>query len=97
MKSRSANRRSGASGKAMGKPRLPTVTSEKVLEARSRAMFIEAISPWLVTDWNQHDYGIDAIAEVTRERTFGDNRDATGKRFAVQLKATEGSRASLRW
>lgn len=70
------------------KATLPTVLSEKILEERSRAIFKEAVSPWLVTDWHQHDYGIDAMVEVTRERESA-NLDATGKRFAVQLKATE--------
>lgn len=69
------------------KATLPTVPLEKVAEERSRAIFKEAVSPWLVTDWQQHDYGIDALVEVTRERESA-NFDATGKRFAVQLKAT---------
>jgi GTP-binding protein EngB required for normal cell division len=82
------------------KATLPTVPAEKVLEERSRAIFKEAVSPWLVTDWHQHDYGVDAMVEVTRERE-GANFDATGKRFAVQLKATEedvtsGARAPVR-
>lgn len=67
---------------------LPTVTAEKILENMSRAIFIEAVSPWLVSDWSQHDYGIDAIVELTAIRSSG-NYDATGKRFAVQLKSTE--------
>jgi GTP-binding protein EngB required for normal cell division len=70
------------------KATLPTVPAEKVLEESSRAIFKEALSPWLVTDWQQHDYGIDAMVEVTRERGSA-NFDATGKRFAVQLKATK--------
>lgn len=67
---------------------LPTVTAQKVLEEKSRAIFTETISPWLVTNWTEHDYGIDAIVEIVRAREAGNN-DATGKRFAVQLKATE--------
>lgn len=68
---------------------LPTVTRQKVLEEKSRIMFAEAVSPWLVTEWTQHDYGIDAIVEITRECPSGNGYEATGKRFAVQLKATE--------
>ncbi|MDP1826607.1 MAG: DUF4365 domain-containing protein [Archangium sp.] len=63
--------------------------AEKVLENRSRTIFNEAVLPWLVTDWTEHDYGIDAIIEITRAREVGENFDATGKRFAIQLKATE--------
>lgn len=40
------------------KASLPTVTAEKILEDKSRAIFSESVSPWLVTDWSQHDYGI---------------------------------------
>lgn len=68
---------------------LPTVTAEKALEGKSRAIFCEEVAPWLVTDWTQHDYGIDAIVEVTQPRESCGDFDATGRRFAVQLKATE--------
>jgi hypothetical protein len=71
------------------KAAMPTVTAARVLEDKSRRIFGDIVSPWLVTDWTQHDYGIDAIVEITRARTAGGNLDATGKRFAVQLKATE--------
>lgn len=71
------------------KAAMPTVTAARVLEDKSRRIFGDIVSPWLVTDWTQHDYGIDAIVEITRTRTTGSNLDATGKRFAVQLKATE--------
>lgn len=77
------------------KATLPTVTVEKVCENKSRTIFNEAVSPWLVTEWNQHDYGIDAIVEVTRTRSTGNNLYATGKRFAVQLKATKDDLAGL--
>jgi len=73
---------------ARAMPRLPTVPAAKVLETTSRLIFHEAVSPWLVSDWAQHDYGIDAIVEITRAQGTG-NFDATGHRFAVQLKATE--------
>jgi len=71
------------------KAALPTVPAEKVLESRSRSIFVDSVSPWLVTDWSEHDYGIDALVEITRAQESGDDFDATGKRFAVQLKATE--------
>lgn len=87
-KSRGATAKRNAQSRVKGG--LPTVPAEKVIESKSRTIFIDAVAPWLVTDWTQHDYGIDAIVELTRETDIAGNLDATGKRFAVQLKATMG-------
>jgi GTP-binding protein EngB required for normal cell division len=70
---------------------LPTVTEQKAIENESRAIFRQAVSPWLVTDFTEHDYGIDAIVEITRPRLASKDLDATSQRFAVQLKATNES------
>ncbi len=66
---------------------LPTVPDKKVTEERSRNLFKEAISPWLVTDIT-HDYGIDCLVEIAKPHVNGTDHSATGKRFAVQLKAS---------
>lgn len=71
-------------------PALPVVGSQRILENRSRAILAEAVSPWLVTQWNEHDYGIDAVIEILRPRD--DVRGGmlvTGRRVALQLKASE--------
>lgn len=68
---------------------LPIVPQEKVLENESRTLFQQAMHPWLVTGWDQHDYGIDVMVEVAQPRVGSRDLHATGKRFAVQLKATE--------
>lgn len=68
---------------------LPTASLSHQLEDRSRTLFAEAITPWpLVAPWVVNDYGIDSIVEITRARTESSDRAVTGKRFAVQLKAT---------
>lgn len=65
---------------------LPKVPRSKEVEERSRIIFNSTVHPWLVT-LVAHDYGIDAIVEITRPTTNGSF--ATGRRFAVQLKGTE--------
>lgn len=66
---------------------LPIVSENSVTEVRSRAIFVKAISPWMMTDV-RHDFGIDGFVEITRRRKDGEDFEATGKRFAVQLKAS---------
>lgn len=69
---------------------LPVLSNSKIVETQSRPIFEQAVSPWMVTHWYAHDLGIDAMVEIA-SRTFGeDDYRATGKRFGVQLKATEG-------
>lgn len=90
-------RKPGVGRKKRGKSRasFPRVTREQQLENRSREVLKRALHPWLVTDWHQHDYGIDAIVEIVVPGEDGDG-DAISKRFAVQLKATEGDGKTLR-
>ena len=79
---------------------LPVVPDEKVLETRSRAIFEETMSPWPVTPWTAHDYGMDAMVEILRRRDDGGSGHlTTAKRIGVQLKASEtdptGSHAAV--
>jgi hypothetical protein len=102
-----AKRRPGRKPKPAKKPRRPSVTptlpvvpDQKVLEARSGAIFVETVSPWPVTPWTHHDYGMDAMMEILRRRDDGgDGHLNTGRRIGVQLKASEdapsGSHASV--
>jgi GTPase SAR1 family protein len=69
------------------KESLPKVSSSKAKESRSRVAFESILADWLVTDWPKHDYGIDAMVEITRPIADSDDRIAVSKRFAVQLKA----------
>lgn len=92
MKGRSRSRRSIPEEDGHGKEASgPILSQTKIVENASRLVLEEAVQPWMVTHWHAHDLGIDAIIEVTR-RPFGEaDFRGTGKRFAVQLKATEGS------
>lgn len=72
---------------------LPIRSSAKRKEDISKNHFEESISPWLLTRWESHDYGIDAIIEITRPLAGTTDDIVTGKRFSVQLKA---SRSPLR-
>lgn len=74
--------------KSSQKSALPVVADEHVLEATSRRLFEEAIAPWLMTDSRPHDYGIDVFVEIARRAHDDGPRQATGKRFAVQLKSS---------
>jgi GTP-binding protein EngB required for normal cell division len=75
---------------ASSEPLLPILSNSKIVEGRSRTIFDQAVSPWMVTQWHSYDLGIDAIVEIA-SRPFGEEiYNGTGKRFAVQLKATEG-------
>lgn len=54
-------------------------------------MFEEVVSPWPVTQWTSHDYGMDAIAEILKDRDDGGTGHLnTGRRIGVQLKANKG-------
>lgn len=73
-------------------PTLPVVPDQKVIEVRSFAIFVEAVSPWPVTAWAPHDYGMDATMEIVRRRDDGGTGHLnTGRRIGVQLKASEAA------
>ncbi len=73
-------------------PTLPVVPPESVLQARSRTIFEETVSPWPVTQWTAHDYGMDAVAEVLKPRDDGAaGHFNTGRRIGLQLKASESA------
>lgn len=59
-------------------------------EASIKAFSALAPENWSVSRPSEHDYGIDLIVELFS----GD--DATGMRFGVQLKATEGRESAVR-
>ncbi len=68
--------------------RLPVVSRQKKNELKSRQLFESAVFPWLFQD-SRHDNGIDGEVEITRQLE-GESHEATGKRFLVQLKSTDG-------
>ncbi len=76
-------------GRTDARTALPTVLHSHDVETQSRTLLRAALSPWLVIDNHEHDYGIDMFVEITRTRTGDPHLDATGKRIAVQLRATE--------
>src|SRR5262245_55557766 len=84
----SKRRARGPKREKVGSRPLPAVSSSKVVEAASRAIFESVVQPWLVTHWDRHDYGIDAIVEIATPQNDSSELQATGKRFAVQLKST---------
>lgn len=47
------------------------------------------MAPWLVTRWEQNDFGVDAAIEITEPVSGTPDREATGRLFGVQLKATD--------
>lgn len=67
---------------------LPVVPYQKAMESMSRVALQKALHPWLIHNLTEHDYGIDALVEVTIPHEDGRNFRATGKKFSVQLKAT---------
>jgi GTPase Era involved in 16S rRNA processing len=70
-------------------PTLPVVTPESVLQARSRTILEEVVSPWPATQWTTHDYGMDAVVEILKARDDGKaGHFNTGRRIGVQLKAS---------
>lgn len=75
-------------GRRAGNEVLPIRPSSKRKESLSRDSFGLAVAPWMVTHWESHDYGIDAMVEITRPALGDDDEIVTGKRFGVQIKAT---------
>lgn len=75
--------------------RKPIVGSSHALQQTSRRMLEAAVHPWLVTRWVENDFGIDAIVEITEPIPGTRDHEATGRLFAVQLKATESEAAPL--
>jgi GTPase SAR1 family protein len=84
---RSASRRTARSSPAD----LPRVPRTFDMQAESRHLLDEALAPWLVTRWEQNDFGVDAAVEITDPVTGTGDREATGRLFGVQLKATESA------
>ncbi len=80
-------------------PTLPVMTEQAVLQNDSRPLVSQALRPWPVTDWVQHDYGIDAMVEVATPRDGAPGFHVTGRRIALQIKAngdtTRPSRPSV--
>jgi GTPase Era involved in 16S rRNA processing/gas vesicle protein len=74
-------------GQSKKKTRMPIVPVEKIKESISQNHFELAVSNWLVTRWIAHDYGIDAMVEITSPLIDAEARIATGKKFSVQIKA----------
>lgn len=85
--SRESNAKTSGTNRGM-----PIRPSSKRKESVSRNRFERTVSPWMVTRWESHDYGIDGVVEITRPRFGTDDDIVTGKRFAVQIKATSSSR-----
>lgn len=82
----------GKANKSPSPKTLPTVPEKKATEERSRRRLKEVLDPWLVTD-AQHDYGVDGFVEITRPHEGDKDYEATGKRFAFQLKASSQVKA----
>ena len=68
---------------------LPRVPRTFDMQAESRRLLEEVLQPWLVTRWEQNDFGVDAAVEVTDPVSGTGDREATGRLFGVQLKATD--------
>ncbi len=60
---------------------------EKIKETISKNYFELMLSKWLVTRWETHDYGIDAMVEITSPLIDSEDRIPTGKKFSVQIKS----------
>ena len=57
--------------------------------------FKEAVHPWIVSGWKEHEHSVDVLIEIAREKSNSRERDATGKRFAAQLIPAESSLEGL--
>lgn len=68
-------------------PPNPEVATSRLTEDRSRLLFEQAVFPWRLTRWHE-DFGIDAVVEIAATSALDPKLRATGKLFAVQLKAT---------
>lgn len=67
----------------------PRVPRTFMAQTESRQLLEQAVSPWLVTRWEQNDFGIDAVVEISGALSGTGDREATGRLFAVQLKSTD--------
>lgn len=67
---------------------LPTQSSSHKKEKVSRLEFQKAMGDWIVYSFQQVEYGIDSIVEITQNRSDTDDDDVTNIRFSVQIKAT---------
>lgn len=70
----------------------PRVPRSFAMETESRQLLERVFHPWLVTRWEQNDFGVDAVVEVTAPVPDAQDRRATGKLFAVQLKSTDDAK-----
>ena len=70
------------------KKNLPIRHENHISEDESRMIFENAIKPWMVCNWNQRDYGIDAMVEITTTIAASRSQLVTGKRFSMQLKSS---------
>lgn len=68
---------------------VPRVPRSFVAQEESRRLLEGALSPWMVTRWNQSDFGIDAVVEIASAVPGTSDREASGRLFAVQLKSTD--------
>jgi signal recognition particle receptor subunit beta len=69
----------------------PVVPRTAVAQTKSRRLLEDALEPWLVTRWEQHDYGIDAVVEIVTAIHRTTNHDPSGKFLSVQLKSTDSA------
>lgn len=65
------------------------------MQTESKQLFERLFHPWLVTRWEQNDFGIDGVIEITASVPETQDRRATGKLFAVQLKSTDDAREPM--
>ena len=57
-------------------------------EKKSKLEFEAIINPWIIFSWAEQDYGIDAIVDITHPIGNTKHDEVTGRKVAVQLKAT---------
>lgn len=67
---------------------MPIVSMAHQQEDGSRIIFQQKIRPWMIINWFQRDYGIDANVEIQRSIADNTKQIATGKRFSMQLKSS---------
>lgn len=77
-----------AKRKTSTKKTLPQRHESHISEDESRTIFEAAIKPWMICSWNQRDYGIDAMVEITTTIASSRSQLVTGKRFSLQLKSS---------
>ena len=75
-------------GSAVGlPPPLPEVPSGRLQENISKARFELALPQQLVTRWQDNDFGIDAMVELTYSSQRSPRYVASGKKFSAQIKS----------